>query len=306
MQSFILQEGSEALNAFVSYLFFIRGYSENTVNSYRSDVKSFFDVVKDKVSDIADIEKLLLYYSNHLISNNYKASSLERKLVAIKQFFIFSFQEGYYKGKIPDIVLPKKEKRLPFFLSREDVLNIFNFVSNSKPFTIRDLLIFKMLYFTGMRISELLNLKINSVNFETMDIRVFGKGSKERIIPFHHDILDLFNSYLIFRQENLKPKCENIFVNSKGRPLSRQYIWKMCRKVGNFLNLELHPHIFRHSLATHLLSGGASIKTIQEILGHESISTTQIYTHLVYEELKREYLRAFKNFDIDINPINKL
>ncbi|AEE14337.1 Tyrosine recombinase xerC [Thermodesulfobium narugense DSM 14796] len=306
MRSFILQEGSKALHAFVSYLFFIRGYSENTVNSYRSDIKSFFNFFKDRINDTVDIEKLLLYYSNYLISNNYKASSLERKLVAIKQFLIFSFQEGYYKGKIPDIVLPKKDKRLPFFLSRSDIFNIFNFISNSKQFTIRDLLIFKMLYFTGMRISELLNLKIDNVNFESMDIRVLGKGSKERIIPFHRDILDLFNSYLIFRQESLKPKCENIFVNSKGKPLSRQYIWKMCKKVGNFLNLELHPHIFRHSLATHLLSGGASIKTIQEILGHESISTTQIYTHLIYEELKKEYFRAFKNFDSVINPINKL
>jgi len=306
LQSFILQEGNEALNAFVSYLFFIRGYSQNTVNSYRCDIQAFFNFFKNTINDDIGIEKLLLYYSDHLISSNYKASSLERKLVAIKQFFIFSFQEGYYKGKIPEVFLPKKEKRLPIFLSKEDITRIFKFMSNSGLFTIRELLIFKMLYFTGMRIYELLDLKIDNVNFERKDIRIFGKGSKERIIPFHHDLLELFKSYLAYRQQNLKPKCENIFVNSRGKPISRQYIWKVCKMVGNSLNLKLHPHIFRHSLATHLLSGGASIKTIQEILGHESISTTQIYTHLVYEELKREYFRAFENFDIVLSQKSNL
>jgi len=296
LQSFILQEGNEALSAFVSYLFFIRGYSENTVSSYKSDVEFFFKFFLNKGQVNNDIENLLLQYSNQLFSDNYKGTSVERKLVAIKQFFIFSFQEGLYNGKIPDIILPKKERRLPAFLSKTNISNIFDFISSSDLFTIRDLLIFKMLYFTGLRISELLNLKIENINIERMDIRVFGKGSKERVVPFHYEISDLFNSYLTYRQ-NLNPKCENIFVNSRGKPLSRQYVWKMCKKIGNFLNLNLHPHIFRHSLATHLLSGGASIKIIQDLLGHESISTTQIYTHLIYEDLKKEYIRAFEKFN---------
>jgi site-specific recombinase XerD len=305
LQSFILQEGNEALSAFVSYLFFIRGYSDNTVNSYRSDVESFFKFFSSKVQDSNNVEKLLLQYSNRLFSDNYKGTSVERKLVAIKQFFIFSFQEGIYKGKIPDIILPKKEKRLPTFLSKSDILNIFEFISNSDLFSIRDLLIFKTLYFTGLRISELLNLKIENIDIERMDIRVFGKGSKERVVPFHHEISDLFNSYLTYRQ-SLNPKCENIFVNSRGRPISRQYVWKMCKKIGSFLNLNLHPHIFRHSLATHLLSGGASIKIIQDLLGHESISTTQIYTHLIYEDLKKEYVRAFEKFNSGLFLSNTL
>lgn len=217
-----------------------------------------------------------------------QAASLARRLVAVKLLHRFLFREGRLKEDITSVLeSPKLWKKLPQFLT---ILEMEKMLQAAKPKNaagIRDRAILELLYATGMRVSEVVNLRREDVNFESAFLKCRGKGEKERIVPLGEVARDCMKAYLL-KFKNRVAKSEFVFVNAGGKPLSRQRIWQLIRKYARAAGIQkkITPHTFRHSFATHLLEGGADLRIVQELLGHSNISTTQIYTHVSRDHLK--------------------
>lgn len=285
-------EINDAVDLFAQYLLVEKGLSRKTVEAYLADLKQFFLYFDDKkeVSDLSpyDINSFMIYGASLGVS---PATSL-RRISSIKQFYIFLKKDGYYNDEIPDIEAPKKPNRLPTCLSIqevEDLLNAPNMDSNSG---IRDRAMLELMYASGLRVSELLSLEKNNINLKKGIVTVFGKGAKERKVPTGDYALEYIKKYLL----EVRPKfdLENskyLFLNRQGKPLSRIYFFKQIRKYALEVGItkEISPHTLRHCFATHLLEGGAQLRTVQEMLGHSNIATTQIYTHVSSERIISAY-----------------
>jgi len=209
---------------------------------------------------------------------------------AIKSFYSFQAGEGRIKDNpAQSLRSPRLPSRLPKFLTREEMDRLFSTPVDGSYESARTRTMLEVLYATGMRVSELLSLKPDAVNVEDGWVRVFGKGSKERLIPIHDRAVSIFKQYLSLRREKFKDdNAPELFLNRMGRPLSRAQFWRDLRDLGRRAGISqaLHPHLLRHTFATHLLQGGADLRSVQEMLGHSSLATTQIYTHLEKSALK--------------------
>jgi integrase/recombinase XerD len=290
----------EILECFLDYLTIERGLAQNTIISYRYDLIKYINFLKkNNISSFNQTKKdLVNNYFVYLRKKNLEINSISRNLVAVKMLYRFLLIEGFIKEDITGLIeFPRMSKKLPHILSLREInllLDKANFKSN---LGLRDQAILELLYATGLRVSELIYLKIDDINMENCMLKCLGKGSKERIIPFGSKAYQSLRLYLDkVRQKLVKNPNEDIlFLNSRGERLSRQGIFYLVKKYVRKAGIEkkVTPHTLRHTLATHLLENGADLRSVQEMLGHSDISTTQIYTHVSRKWVSEEYYRAF-------------
>lgn len=287
---------------FLNHLKDERNYSPQTIDSYRRDIEKFFDFlqVEGILMDQVDLLVIRNFLTNEL-QGGVSKRSCKRRLSALKHFYGFMVGADYVTANpFSLITAPKTDKRYPHFLYQEQISDLFeaNLLRNDE-LAIRDQAILMMLYYCGTRASELVNLDVQDINLKTRIARVFGKGRKERLLPFTNECKDALSIYIQGPRSQLLSKNKEmtpaLFLNEKGQRMTTrglEYILNNIeKKTGDYLGL--HPHIFRHSFATHLLENGADLRVIQELLGHSSINATQVYTHVTEEAKKKIYSDAF-------------
>lgn len=285
-------EINDAANLFAQYLLVEKGLSKKTVDAYLTDLKLFFKYFKDKkdTEDLNpyDINSFMLYGA----SLGRKPSTTLRRAASIKHFYLFLKKDGYYNDEIPEIEGPKKEKILPTYLSVEEVERLLDAPNMKSPSGIRDKAMLELMYASGLRVSELLELEKANINLKKGIVIVFGKGAKERKVPMGDFALEYVVKYINqVRRKFHGADSKYLFLNKKGKPLSRVYFFKQIKKYASEVGIEkeISPHTLRHCFATHLLEGGAQLRTVQEMLGHANIATTQIYTHVSKDRIISAY-----------------
>ena len=274
------------IRSFLDSLFIEKGLSKNTIKSYESDLKEFFawcHKIHKKLPSKLTSSSINIYLG-YLFKKNIKSSSVNRKLSTLKAFYIFLYKQKLIL-KIPteDIETPKIQKKLPSTLSENEVEKLLKAPKDNNIIEIRDKAMLEMLYATGMRISELVNLKEVNVDKNRQVVKVLGKGSKERLIPFGDEALDSLQKYLHKRNS----RNIYIFLNNRDNKLSRVGFWQRVKIYLKRVHLksDITPHTLRHAFATHLLNRGADLRSVQLLLGHSDLSTTQIYTHIAKQRL---------------------
>ena len=284
---------NQELELYLQFIKLEKGLTNNSVVSYKNDLERYLKYIRaDKKIQSLDgvtlshIEEFL----NFLVDEELlSASSLARNISSIRGFHEFAVVEGMTKANPAELVeLPRKAQKLPEVLNQEEVEAMLESPDTSKPAGIRDKAILECLYGTGMRVSELTGLEQDRLIFEIGFIRVTGKGNKERLVPVGEVAQDAISHYtehirpLFLNPENPHKAKNKIFLNQRGGPLSRMSVWNIVQKAAKAADItkNVYPHIFRHSFATHLLEGGADLRAVQEMLGHSSILTTEIYTHV--------------------------
>lgn len=281
------------------YLKFIqieKGLSENTIGAYRRDLKKYqLYMQEQKIAHIDFIDRQTIQEClGSLIDQGASAKSIARFISTIRSFHQFALREKY-AAKDPTVLIetPKYEKKLPDVLDVEEVIQLLETPDLTKNNGYRDRTILELLYATGMRVTELIQIEIDDVNLIMGFVIVFGKGNKERIIPLGDTVIEYLDTYINnVRSQLLKKTVTNVlFLNLHGRPLTRQGIWKLIKQYGLRANINktLTPHTLRHSFATHLLENGADLRAVQEMLGHSDISTTQLYTHVSKTQIRQMY-----------------
>ena len=274
------------IRSFLDSLFIEKGLSKNTVKSYQGDLDAFSNWLFEADLDFIQASSAILNkYISSLFESGLKSSSVNRKLSAIKSFYLFLLKKKIIKKSPADeIVMPKQEKYLPVSMSEDEVEKLLNSPNLQKSIERRDKAMIEILYATGMRISELVNLKITDLDFNRSVLKVFGKGSKERLVPYGEKAADALNIYL---KERNNPKCKEIFLSNRGTKITRGAFWKRIKIyiIRENLKPTISPHTLRHAFATHLLNRGADLRSVQILLGHSDLSTTQIYTHIAKQRL---------------------
>ncbi|MBI4801087.1 MAG: tyrosine recombinase [Elusimicrobia bacterium] len=273
--------------AFYRYLTLERGLSRNTCLAYAGDLKAFLDHCAALKSDPlkTDAHFIEEYLWALRSGKKLKASSIFRKTEALRSFYRFMMLEGKLSADpTRNFKAPRLAQRVPKFISGRDMEKLLSFPARDKFARMRTVAAIELLYAAGLRISELLALRLEAVNAQQGWLRVFGKGAKERIVPVHKAALETLKKYLDLRQAKFggRAAAAEIFVNRDGRSLSRVQLWKDIAKLGKEAEaaIEIHPHLFRHTFASHLVQGGADLRAVQEMLGHSSLNTTQIYSHV--------------------------
>ena len=283
---------------YLDYLKYIRGYQENTINSYLIELTKYSSYLKEKKINYLTISKDEIYaYLKYLDDLGYKNSSVARHLSALRGFYDYLKREGLINTNIYKLIKnPKLEKKLPNVLNEEEIDKIFAFPKDEKPKNILTRVLFEVIYATGIRISEFINIKESDIDFTEGSIRVLGKGKKERIVYFGEYASLALKDYLVVREKIKKEDTDYLFLNVSGYRLKRrsaeQIVYDWINNVS--INHHISPHTLRHTFATSLLTHGADIRTVQELLGHEKLGTTQIYTHLTSDYLKEEYFKKMK------------
>lgn len=279
----------------------IRNYSNDLVGNYkRGSEKGFFQFLKLRnIDSINCVDKQVLRdYLSYLIKQGIAKGSITRKLSAIRSFYRYLVREGILTyNPIEQAALPRRDKRLPSFLTIEETVRLLQTNDLKTPQGLRDRCLMELIYASGLRVSELAKLSYEQVNLDTGEIRVWGKGSKERIVLIGTPATKSLNDYLDKgRPLLLGNNIENnyLFLNNKGDRLSERMIQKILNKCARLAGIEkrVHPHLLRHTFATHLLDGGADLRVVQELLGHANLATTQIYTHVTQSRARKVYLSA--------------
>jgi integrase/recombinase XerD len=292
------------INDFLDFLIIEKGLSKNTINAYGKDLDDYTFFLKKKAkkeigtADKKDISNFIQYLSRKKVSPR----SISRKVSSLKGLYRFLSAEGRIShDPTVNIETMRSDKKLPEVLSHQEMENLLSAPVINKKGGLRDRAIFELLYACGLRISELINLKVSDIHQSTGFVRILGKGAKERVVPIGEKALKWVQRYVNEERPGLSGRKSRDFVilNQRGAPLSRMGVWKIIdayvKKVG--IAVPVSPHTFRHTFATHLLKGGADLRAVQEMLGHTDISTTQIYTHI-----NKEYL---KDVHMTFHPRNK-
>ncbi|MEA3489689.1 MAG: site-specific tyrosine recombinase XerD [Candidatus Omnitrophota bacterium] len=283
----------EQIDQFIYFLQVERGVSDNTVQSYMRDLVKFGGYIRKAKKDLSDVKREdIVGFLMYLKDRGLSASTIARNLAALKTFWKFLVAEQVVKENVAAVVeTPRTWKHIPDVLNRQEVENLLDAPSSRGWMGIRDKAILELMYAAGLRVSEVKDLKKTNINLEAGFVKCSGKGGKERIVPIGKVAEKAVSRYL----ENVRRKlCErtqddHLFLSRLGRKISRQSLWKMIRKYAREAGIKKHitPHTLRHSFATHLLEGGAELRGVQEMLGHADISTTQIYTHVDKERLRK-------------------
>ena len=293
---------NKPLKDFLESLKFERVYSNETIRSYQNDIEKFFDFLLKEDTNMDDVDVIVIRnFLTEEINAGISKRSCKRRLSSLKLFYEFCHKKQYVKDNpFNYISYPKTEKRFPKVLYKEQIDEILSENKKRNDFlAIRDQAILEVLYYCGLRASELVNIELQHVSLRKRFIRVLGKGNKERMVPFTEECAKTLETYLnISRGEILSKNKEPInylFLNSNGEKLTTRGLEYILDKIEekNSLFVRLHPHILRHSFATHLLENGADLRVIQELLGHESLNTTQVYTHVSEKAMQETYLKFF-------------
>ena len=275
------------LRSFFNFLIIEKGLSMNTVNAYQTDIKGFIGWInKNNKESLLNIkESSVNQYISYLFSLKLKSSSVNRKISSLKSFYLFLLKKKLIKySPFSEVISPKQEKYLPASMSESEVEKLLNSPDASKEIEQRDKAMIEMLYATGMRISELVNLKITDIDMNRSVIKVMGKGSKERLIPFGESASEALFNYLKIRKDS---SSKEVFISNRGRKITRVAFWQRIKVylLRENLKISISPHTLRHAFATHLLNRGADLRSVQLLLGHSDLSTTQIYTHIAKQRL---------------------
>lgn len=281
--------GSE-LSSYLNHLKHERNYSEHTISNYQRDLTFLESFLKDKTPDRLTAREYLLV----LEKKSYSRRSIARKLSAARSYFRYLLRERKTKANpFQNLLTPKLPKKLPNFLYPEEVKSLLESIDSSTPLGQRDLAILELLYSTGIRVVEIVRLNLNDVDFAENEIRVFGKGAKERIVIFGSFARRAMENYKKESRPKLLKGAKNsaFFVGQRGTRLTTRQVERLIKFYAKAAGSQkkVTPHTLRHSFATHLLEGGADLRLVQELLGHVSLSTTQVYTHVTKERLKEVY-----------------
>ena len=272
------------LDKFLTYLEIEKNYSKHTIINYQLDLEFFFQFLQQ--TPIEKIDYLLLRrFLAHLRDKQHRPRTLARKLSSLRSFFKFLRREGLIKNNPAVLIMsPKLDKILPKFLTEGDMQKYIEAPNLEKQLGRRDRAILETLYSTGIRVSELVGLNIEDIDFISNIIKVAGKGKKERLVPIGNKALEAIQDYL----DHKKHESRTLFLNKNGTRLSARGVCNMTHKYIQFISADrkISPHVLRHSFATHLLDRGADLRSVQELLGHVNLSTTQIYTHVTDKQLK--------------------
>ncbi len=283
----------QALKRFKRFLQVEKGLSNNSIYSYTYDLKKFRDFLSSKNKDILsatqdDIQQFLKFEKN---KKKNSSRTLARSLAAIRQFYNFvSDNFDDMDNPTEKIESPHVEKTLPDYLTVQELEKLFNSISENDPYELRDKSIFELLYSCGLRISEAIELEHDSIDFENSFIKITGKGNKERLVPIGKEAIRLLKKYKSHSREAIlgNRESEFLFISKKGSKLNRKSVWRLLKNyvARTKIKKNITPHTLRHSFATHLIENGADLRSVQELLGHMDISTTQVYTHLAKKKLQ--------------------
>ena len=287
------------IQPYLDYLKFEKRYSRHTLISYQTDLVAFFDFLVIQYGSYELISLTHMQVRSWLASlkdEDLKSRSINRKISSLKSFFRYQIKMGIlHKSPMIKIIAPKNEKRLPQFVADKDISKLFNLIEFPDDWQGKtDRLLLAIFYHTGMRLSELIQLKKSQINHSSGNIKVLGKGNKERIIPITRVLHENILQYLKDRKETSREEEEVLLVNGKGRPLAPRQVYNSVKKYLTTVTTidKRSPHVLRHSFATHLTNNGADLNAVKELLGHSSLAATQVYTHNTIEKLKNIYKQA--------------
>lgn len=295
----IIGDNMNNLDKYIDYLLYEKAYSKHTILNYKDDILEYLDFLKLEELEYEnivyeDLRYYLVYLKDKKKNSN---SSIDRKISALRGFYKYLVNLKILEVNPFDIVSgPKKEKKLPRYFEYNELEELFNSVDISSVIGRRDRLILELLYATGVRVSEMVEIKVSDIDISNRNINIIGKGNKERIVKFGEYCLDAINDYLDNSYNKLNINNINyLFLNSRGSKLTdrgvRYILDNLIKKTS--LNKKISPHMLRHSFATHLLNNGADLLTVQKLLGHEFIKATQVYTHVSTDRLKEVYFKSF-------------
>lgn len=278
------------VDKYLEHVLIEKGLSENSLKSYSQDLASLLLFLQDKAFRLEALsDQTLFLYLTHLRAKGLTNRSLARHLSTLRGFFAFAMDEKWYKEN-PGHLLenPKLPQKLPEYLTQEEISRLLALPDTSTKLGMRDKAMLELLYAAGLRVSELITMKVLDYDAQVGILKVFGKGSKERLIPIHFTAQKILNTYLQTTRPSFNPVSDNMFLNRSGKGLTRQGVWKLIKRFAEKggIRRSISPHTFRHSFATHLLEGGADLRTVQLLLGHADISATEIYTHIQAGRLK--------------------
>jgi integrase/recombinase XerC len=282
-------------NKFITYLSSEKRFSEHTIKSYATDLKQFTSFLSSEFQIIDEINEIsfqiIRTWIASLLEKGINPRSVNRKISTLKTYFKFLIRDGeLIENPMLKVVAPKSKKRLPVFIEEDQIASLLNEVHFEEGFVgQRNKLIIELFYVTGIRLSELINIKISDVDFNNQSIKVLGKRNKERIIPISSKVVDDLNVFIENNQQN-----KYLFTNLEGNKLYNKLVYRIVNKyIGKISSVnKKSPHILRHTFATHMLNNGADINAIKELLGHANLSATQVYTHNTIEKLKTVYKQA--------------
>lgn len=285
------------IDEFLNYLEYERNYSNNTILAYQNNLKQFESFCKkENICNIKNVDYAFIRkYMKYLYQKNYTSSSINRMLSVLRNFYKYLKRENIIDSNPLNLITgPKLDRKLPNYLTINDIEKMLDAPDLNDDIGIRDALILELLYVSGIRVSELVNIKTSDININNKTIKIKGKGSKERIVFVGSRFINLLNKYLKIRMHFLKYSNDFLILSKTGRKINTKEIRNIINriKLKTGITKNISPHTFRHTFATHMLNEGADLRSVQELLGHENLSTTTIYTHLTNEKLRRTYLNT--------------
>ncbi len=286
-----MEKKNRYLTDYLDYLTDIKKFSLNTIKAYRQDIDQFIVFFNDIYKNLS--RDNIRDYLSHLYLTTASRSTVSRKIYAIRSFFQYLIRQGLAEKNPMDLIsVPKAERKLPEILTEDEMIKFLDALPGETLTEIRNKALFELFYASGLRLSELTNLKREDISFNERLIRVFGKGKKERIVPFNKKAKNILKEYISLSDKKYKRSNEFIFLNYTGKKISERGVEKIVKEVFKKISdsgKNIYPHLFRHSFATHLLQRGVDLRMIQELLGHSNLSTTEKYTTLNYSDLLKSY-----------------
>lgn len=288
------------ISDFIEYISFEKRFSKHTIISYKTDLEQFFLYLQTahEIVDIKHVNHLLIRsWIVSLIEKELNARSVNRKITTLKTYYKFLLKQGIVQeNPLLKIQSPKTSKRLPVFVEKDKMDLLLDKVDFGNDFEgLRNKLIVELFYSTGMRLSELINIKVSDVNINQPAVKVLGKRNKERIIPLNNPMIEQIKKYLSEKENNKVSNPENhLFLTTQGKPLYEKFVYRLIKKYLTMVTTidKKSPHVLRHTFATHMLNNGADLNSIKELLGHANLSATQVYTHNTVEKLKNIHKQA--------------
>ena len=279
------------IDQFCDYVSFKNNLKQNTIIAYKSDLKIFLSWISNNNNKFSDVDRVVI--NNYLASrldSGVSVSTIQRIITCIKSFYLFLYENNFIQSNPAQLIdNPKKRRKLPIIISENEIEALLSCPNTDTISGMRDKCILELLYSSGLRISELLNIKVNQITHDKSFLKIKGKGCKERLVPIGSSAMSSLRTYIDTYRCNIKniDNIEMLFIKETGTVISRQECWKMIKKyaLASNINKKISPHNLRHAFATHLLNNGADLRTVQMLLGHASLSTTQIYTHIAKDRL---------------------